>query len=84
MHRASLVIPTVLASPTLRQQAEELIRQAGEVRIGLSACQGSLWVTEPVDEPQTDEEMEVWHRLKRRMHENAALKAEVKAVLTAA
>jgi hypothetical protein len=76
----------IAAQPTLRQQAEEVIRRAHEVRIGLYSDphRGGLWVTEPVDEPQTDEEMEVWHRLKRRMHDNPALKAEVKAVLAAA
>jgi len=85
---AGTVAGTAIArqSDMLRFRAEQLIADAREVRIALvlNPHTGGIWVTEPVDEPQTEEEMQVWHRLKLRLRSDPALKAEVKAVLAAA
>jgi hypothetical protein len=83
---AAGIAGTALAAPpiSLLQQAEDLIWEAREVRIGLYTYPGhsGLWVMEPVDEPQTDEEMEVWHRLKKQLRDQPALRAEVLRVLS--
>jgi hypothetical protein len=81
---ATIAGSALAAQPdTLRQQAEDLIRAAREVRIGLHSYpgHGGLWVMEPIDEPQSEQEMEVWHRLKRSMHDNPELKDAVKELL---
>jgi len=69
----------------LRFRAEQLIADAREVRIALvlNPHTGGIWVAEPADDPHTEEEAAVWHRLKRRLREDPVLKAEVKAVLAA-